>query len=65
MPEGIPSSPLAERKRQRLVASMAAGLGQPSVLLGFLFPNLQNDGTGHHSLRERQQSMMLAARGLE
>lgn len=64
MREGIPSSPLAERKRQRLMASMATGLGEPSVLLGLLFPNLQNDGIGHH-LRERQQSMMLTAQGLE
>lgn len=65
MPEGILPGPFAERKRQRLMTGMAAGLGQSSVLLGPLFPNLQNDGTGHHSLRERQESMMLTAQGLE
>lgn len=64
MPEGILPSPFAERKRQRLMTGTAVGLGQSSVLLGLLFPNLQNDGTSHHSLRERPQSMMLTVQGL-
>lgn len=64
MPEGILLDLFAEKKRRRLMTGKAAGLGQSSVLLGLLFPNLQNDGTGHHSLRERLQSMLLTVEGL-